>query len=118
MDQQLLDSTLRADLTTALRARDQVRVHAIRAALSAIANAEAPPVPPTDSSVEPIVGQLVEHERRRLTRDDLRGILQAEVDERDRAAEEYRSLGRDDEADRMAAEGEVLRSYLAPEATE
>lgn len=117
MDQQLLDSTLRADLTTALRARDQVRVHAIRAALSAIANAEAPPAP-ADSSVEPIVGQLVEHERRRLTRDDLRGILQAEVDERDRAAEEYRSLGRDDEADRMNAEGEVLRGYLAPGATE
>ena len=117
MDPDLLDSTLRADLTAALRARDQVRVDAIRSALAAIANAEAPPVPVPDSSAEPVVGRLVEHDRRRLRADEVRRILQAEVDERDRAAEEYGRLGRHEEAGRMVAEAEVLRSYLATDST-
>ena len=117
MDPDLLDSTLRADLTAALRARDTVRVHAIRSALSAVANAEAPPAPGTNHSAEPEVGRLVEHERRRLTPQDVRRILQDEVDERDRAAAEYRTLGRDDDAARLAAEAEVLRAYLAAGST-
>lgn len=117
MDPDLLDSTLRADLTAALRVRDQVRVRAIRSALAAIANAEAPPAPASDSSAEPVVGQLVEHERRELSAQDVRGVLQAEIDERERAAVEYQGLGRGDEAGRLAAEAEVLRAYLEAGAT-
>ena len=117
VDPDLLDSTLRADLTAALRARDQVRVRALRSALSAIANAEAPPAPATNSSAEPEIGRLVEHARRQLSTDDLRRILQGEIEERDRAASDYQGLGRVDEADRMTAEAEVLRGYLAVDPT-
>jgi uncharacterized protein YqeY len=117
VDLDLLESALRSDLTAALRARDQVRVHAIRSALAAIANAEAPAAPHSDSSAEPEVGRLVEHERRQLSAEEVLAVLQAEIDERELAAAEYRSLDRVDEADRMVAEAEVVRAYLSAGAT-
>lgn len=106
-----IDARLRADLKAAMRARDQAAVRALRTALAAIANAEAPAA--TDQGWrEPVVGQLVEHERLGLTVDDVRRILQAQVAERRAAIDEYRQLGQHAEADELAAEVAALEPHI------
>ncbi|GIL31523.1 hypothetical protein NUM_67770 [Actinocatenispora comari] len=112
---------MRRDLTTALKARDRVAVSALRSALAAIDNAEAVPAPDARmSSSEHVAGAAVgvgsaEAARRELTPDDLHAIVAAEVAERVDAATGYARSGRQDAADRLRAEADVLRRYLRPE---
>ena len=82
---------LRADLTTAMRARDTETVRVLRVVLGAVAHAEAQPVgdgPPTSLTTSPhIAGAAAglgaaEAERASLSEDDVRAILRAERDER------------------------------------
>jgi uncharacterized protein YqeY len=113
-------ASLRDDLTAALKARDRVAVTALRSALAAIDNAEAVPVDlPLDSVTgnEHVAGSATglgtaEAERRHLTEADLRSIVENEVQERSVAAQEYEQLGRNDLAERLRAEAEVLSRYL------
>jgi uncharacterized protein len=113
-------ASLRDDLKAALKARDRVAVTALRSALSAIDNAEAVPADHLlDSTAgnEHVAGAAIglgaaEAERRHLTEADLRSIVENEVRERSVAAEEYERLGRDDQAERLRAEAEVLSRYL------
>ena len=70
---------LRTDLRDAMRARDRDAVTALRTALAAIANAEAPPA---DGSHGDVHGQLVEHPRLVLTGDDVARILTEQVADR------------------------------------
>lgn len=110
----------RDDLTAALKARDRVAVTALRSALAAIDNAEARPVDHALDSVtgnEHVAGSATglgaaEAERRHLTETDLWSIVENEVRERSVAAQEYKQLGRDDLAERLRAEAEVLSRYL------
>lgn len=113
-------ATLRRDLTAALKSRDRVAVAALRSALAAIENAEAipadHPVPGTAGSGH-IAGSTTglgaaEADRRQLTEDDLLAIVEAEVHERSVSAAEYEQLGRDDHAQRLRAEADLLRQYL------
>jgi uncharacterized protein YqeY len=114
-------TTMRRDLTAALKARDRVAVSALRSALAAIDNAEAVPAPDARmSSSEHVAGAAVgvgsaEAARRELTPDDLHAIVAAEVAERVDAATGYARSGRQDAADRLRAEADVLRRYLRPE---
>lgn len=108
-----LTDRMRDDLKAAMRERDQTRVRAIRTAMGAIANAEAPPIG-TDarrSSDEPVVGQLVEHVRTELTDADLQQILAAEVADRHDTAEQFEAHGRAEEAAQVRAEAEVIDRY-------
>lgn len=113
-------ASLRDDLTAALKARDRVAVTALRSALAAIDNAEAVPV---DLPLDSVTGNghvagsapglgTAEAERRHLTEAALRSIIENEVRERSVAAEEYEQLGRNDLAERLRAEAEVLSRYL------
>jgi uncharacterized protein YqeY len=106
-----LPERMQADLKTAMRSRDQPAVRALRSALAAFANAEAPPLDgkgPAES-----YGALVEHERLVLTDDDHRRLLAAEVAEREVAAAEYDAVDRPAEAAEVRAEVEALRPYLS-----
>lgn len=111
-------TSLRSDLTAALRARDRVAIAALRAALAAIDNAESVPVHHVpQEAAEHVAGAAAglgaaEAERRHLTDADLRAIVANEVAERDSAAAEYTRLGRADAAARRTAEADVLRPYL------
>ena len=113
-------ASLRKDLTAALKARDRVAVTALRSVLAAIDNAEAVPVDhPVASSTgnDHVAGAATglgaaEAERRHLTEADLRSIVENEVRERLGAAEEYEQRGRNDVADRLRAEAEVLSRHL------
>jgi uncharacterized protein YqeY len=103
---------MRAGLTQAMRERDRPAVRALRQALAAVANAEAPAAPAAATHLPPEVGRLVEHERLALTGADVDRILRAEVADREAAIAEYTGLGRDDEATDLAAEVAALRPYL------
>ncbi|GAB2982664.1 GatB/YqeY domain-containing protein [Amycolatopsis acidiphila] len=113
-------TSLRDDLTAALKARDRVAVTALRSALAAIDNAEAVPVDSASDSVtgnEHVAGAATglgaaEAERRHLTEADLPSIVENEVQERSAAAQQYGQLGREDLAERLRAEAVVLSRYL------
>jgi uncharacterized protein YqeY len=90
-----LKDRLRADLTTAIKARDAVRSSTLRMALTAITNAE-------------VSGK----EARELTDEDVLGVLTSEGKKRREAAEAYDEAGRTEQAAKERAELAVLADYL------
>jgi uncharacterized protein YqeY len=90
-----LKSRLRADLTTAMKARDELRTATLRMVLSAV-------------SAEEVSGK----EARELTDDEVQAVLRREAKKRREAAEAFGGAGRTEQAAREQAEGEVLADYL------
>ena len=90
-----LKERLRADLNTAMRARDQVRMRTLRLALTSITNEE-------------VAGPSA----RDLTDDEVVRVLTREARKRREAAEAFSAAGRSDQAAAERAEGEVLAGYL------
>ena len=90
-----LKDRLRADLNTAMRERDQVRLRTIRMALTAITNEE-------------VAGDT----QRELSDDETLKVLTREAKKRREAAEAFDGAGRADQAAAERAEGEVLAGYL------
>jgi uncharacterized protein len=90
-----LKERLRADLTAAMRARDQVRMRTLRMALSSITNEE-------------VAGASA----RQLSDDEVMKVLTREARKRREAAEAFGAAGRADQAAAERAEGEVLAGYL------
>jgi uncharacterized protein YqeY len=90
-----LKDRLRADLTTAMKARDELRTSTLRLALSAVKEAE-------------VAGKAA-HE---LSDDEVEKVLAREVRKRREAAEAYAGAGRAEQSAREGAEGDVLADYL------
>lgn len=90
-----LKDQLRADLTNAMRSRDQVRLRTLRMALTSITNEE-------------VAGAAV-HE---LSDADVLKVLTREAKKRREAAEAFAAAGRDEQAAAERAEGDVLAGYL------
>lgn len=90
-----LKETLRADLTTAIKARDEVTSSTLRMVLTAITNAE-------------VSGK----ESRELTDDDVLTVLGSEGKKRREAAEAFDAAGRVEQADKERAEAAVIGAYL------
>ncbi|WP_237572796.1 glutamyl-tRNA amidotransferase [Mycolicibacterium lacusdiani] len=116
--------TLRAQLLTARKDRDQTRVSALRSALSAIDNAETPdadtpaettPVVTPDGAIAGATSGLASTEvaRRQLTDSEIRALLRGEIDERLRAAEQLADNGAGDRAAAVRSEADVLTAVLA-----
>jgi uncharacterized protein YqeY len=91
----VLAEQLRADLTAAMKRRDDVATSALRMALAAVKEAA-------------VAGK----EAKELTDDEILKVLNKEVKRRDEAAEAFRSADRPDRADREQAERDVLAAYL------
>jgi uncharacterized protein len=89
-----LKEQLRADLTDAMRSRDQVRLRTLRMALASITNEE-------------VSGAA--HE---LSDEDVLKVLTREAKKRREAAEAFAAAGRAEQAEAERAEGDVLASYL------
>lgn len=87
--------TLKNDLNTAMRARDEVTLATIRMALTAV-------------TTEEVAGK----EQRELSDDEVLTVLAREGKKRREAAEAFDAAGRTELADRERAEGEVLARYL------
>ena len=90
-----LKDRLRADLTTAIKARDEIRSSTLRMVLTSITNAE-------------VAGK----EARELSDDDILGVLSTEAKRRREAATAFADGGRAEMAAKEAAEGEVIAEYL------
>ena len=90
-----LKDRLRTDLTSAIKARDEVRSSTLRMVLTAITNAE-------------VAGKAA----RELSDDDVIGVLSAESKKRREAAEAFEDAGRADSAAKERAEAAVLADYL------
>jgi uncharacterized protein len=96
-----LKERLRADLNAAMRARDQVRLRALRMALTSITNEE-------------VSGDTA----RELSDDEIVRVLTREAKKRREAAEAFESAGRADQAAAERAEGVVLADYLPAQLTD
>jgi len=90
-----LKERLRTDLSTAMRARDQVRLRTLRMALTAITNEE-------------VAGNAA----RELSDDEVLKVLAREAKKRREAADAFGSAGRPEQAAAEQAEGQVLAEYL------
>lgn len=90
-----LKDRLRADLTTAMKARDETRTRTLRMALTSISNEETS-------------GTAV-HD---LTDEEVLKILSREAKRRREAAAAFAEAGRDGQAAAERAEEDVLASYL------
>jgi uncharacterized protein YqeY len=90
-----LKDQLRADLTTAMKARDETRTRTLRMALTSITNEE-------------VSGSAA----RELTDDDVIKILTREAKRRREAAAAFADAGRAEQAAAERAEEQVLADYL------
>jgi uncharacterized protein YqeY len=90
-----LKERLRADLTAAMKARDELRSATIRMTLTAITNEE-------------VAGATA----RVLTDEEVLKVLGREAKKRREAAEAFAGAGRAEQAAREEAEGAVLAEYL------
>jgi uncharacterized protein YqeY len=90
-----LKDRLRADLTTAMKGRDEVRSSTLRMVLTAITNAE-------------VAGKA----QRELSDDDIIGVLTTEAKKRREAAVAFEEGGRAEMAAKEKAEATVIADYL------
>ena len=102
---------MRADLPRAMRARDSTAVTALRTALAAIANAEAPPAESVPSAQAR--HQLVDHPRLVLSESDVREIVRREIARREATVGELsQAAAARAEIASLHAQAAVLQSYL------
>ena len=90
-----LKDRLRGDLTTAMKARDEVTVRTLRMALTSV-------------SKEEVAGTTA----RELSDDEVLTVLTREAKRRREAADAFAAAGRDEQAEAERAEGAVLDAYL------
>ena len=90
-----LKDRLRADLTAAIKARDEVRSSTLRMVLTAVTNAE-------------VAGK----QAKELTDDDVLTVLTSEAKKRREAATAFADGGRDEMAAKETAEAAVIADYL------
>jgi uncharacterized protein YqeY len=90
-----LKPRLRADLNTAMKARDELTTATLRMALTAV-------------STEEVAGK----QSRELSDDEVLRVLSREAKKRREAAEAFDAAGRTELAERERAEGVVLDAYL------
>jgi uncharacterized protein YqeY len=90
-----LKEQIRADLTTAIKARDELRSSTLRMVLTAITNAE-------------VAGK----EAKQLTDDEVLTVLTSEAKKRREAATAFADGGREEMAAKEVAEAAVLADYL------
>lgn len=90
-----LKDRLRQDLTTAMKARDDLRASTLRMVLTAVTNAE-------------VAGK----QARELSDDDIIGVLTSEAKKRREASTAFDDAGRAESAAKERAEAEVIAAYL------
>ena len=90
-----LKDRLRADLTTAMKERDELRTATLRLVLAAV-------------SAEEVAGKAA----RELTDDEVQAVLRREAKKRREAADAFAAAGRAERAERESAEGDVVAGYL------
>jgi uncharacterized protein len=90
-----LKATLKADLTEAIRTRDELRSSTLRLTLAAI-------------TMEEVSGRTA----RELSDDEVQKVIAKEAKKRREAADAFAQGGRAEQAEREKAEGVILGAYL------
>lgn len=106
-----LQQRLKADLTSAMRNRDDLRVRTIRALLGVIDNAGAVEVCHDKYEVKTGLGHDVD--RRELTARQMRRLVEVERDDLATAAREYEGLGETDMAEELSKRAAIADEYLS-----
>ena len=96
-----LKQRLRTDLTSSIKARDELRSSTLRMVLTAVTNAE-------------VAGKA----SRELTDEDVLGVLTSEAKKRREAAEAFADAGRVEQAEKERAEALIIAGYLPEQLTE
>ena len=91
----MLADQVQTDLHTAMKARDELSTTVLRSALAAIKEAK-----------------VAEGAAAELTDEDVQGLIAREAKKRDEAAAAFADAGREEQAARERAEGEILARYL------
>ncbi|MFT3715584.1 MAG: GatB/YqeY domain-containing protein [Gordonia sp. (in: high G+C Gram-positive bacteria)] len=109
-------TAMRADLRTAMKAKDKSTVSALRTALAAIDNAESVDAGESATTSAHVAGASLgagsaEADRKQLSADDVAGILRTQVLDLQQQAEQYEALGRDDAAAELRAQAAVIARY-------
>jgi|SRR5579864_3225472 len=120
MENLSLEGRFRRALTAAMKRRDSVAMAACRSVLSAIANAEAVAQAPATPPGLPIAGAITglgkgDVPRRQMAPGEIASIVQAEIDEREKAAADYGAVGHIDEAEKLHAEARIIGSVARGE---
>lgn len=97
----MLADQIQTDLTTAMKARDELSTTVLRSVLAAIKEA-----------------RVAEGAAAELTDEDVQALIAREAKKRDEAAAAFADAGRDEQAARERAEGELLAGYLPQKLTE
>lgn len=95
-----LKDRLRADLTAAMKARDELRSGTLRMILTSVTNAE-------------VAGSVAKE----LTDDEIIGVLSSEAKKRREAAVAFEEGGRPESAAKERAEASVIADYLPQQLT-
>lgn len=96
-----MEKRLQADLVSAMKNKDAVKLASLRAIKTAITMAKTAPDAPSE-----------------LTEGDIQKIIQKLVKQRKDSADQYTAAGRQDLADNELAEMEVMQEYLPKQLTE
>jgi hypothetical protein len=96
-----LAERMQQDLKDAMKARDEVRVAALRMAIAAVREAA-------------VAGK----QAKQLSDDDVEKVLRTQVKRRDEAAEAFQAGGREQQAQRELDERAILSAYLPEELDE
>ncbi len=91
----MLAEQIQTDLTTAMKARDELTTTVLRSVLAAVKEA-----------------RVAGTEAKELTDDDVTAVVARETKKREEAATAFADAGRAEQAERERAEGEVLARYL------
>ena len=95
-----LEQQIQKDIMTAMKAKDQIRLNAVRSIKSAI-----------------LLAKTAEGASGELTDGDIVKLIQKLAKQRKEAAEQYVAAGRQELADNELAEAEVLATYLPKQLT-
>jgi len=95
-----LKDRLRADLTGAMKSRDELRASTLRMVLAAVTNAE-------------VAGK----QARELSDDEVTTVIVSEAKKRREASEAFDAAGRSELADKERAEARILADYLPQQLT-
>jgi len=110
----MLKDRIQADLSEAMRARDEMRKGTLRMLIAAIRNAEIPGAPEDEAALEAMAAST---EKTGLDDAAVTDVIQKQVKQRRDSIDAFRKAKRDDLAEKEEAELAILQVYLPAEAT-
>lgn len=110
-----LRETIQADLTEAMRNREETRKSALRMLISAVRNAEIRTPPP--GATDEQLAEMAKLPPVVLSDDEVLSVVQKQLKQRRDSIDQYVKANREDLADKERAEAAILEVYLPQQAT-